>query len=181
MTMSMPLCELLTMLQWVTAVRCNWLVSTADTDKSATRVTDISKNQKIRFCYFKWWWYVLQLDGWPVHAVLISCYFSTFPAWWLLLSTRLRMADVWSVLRSVPINEHINLFFSQGRKEMFYLMMHSAHFIYGYMVSNIWWRTMQTGREEIHCHHYIGYTFWLKQGFFYMHHPRQDSTYNSLC
>ena len=27
---------------------------------------------------------------------------------------------------------------SKGRKEMFYLMMHSTHFIYGYMVSDIW-------------------------------------------
>ena len=25
-----------------------------------------------------------------------------------------------------------------GRKEMFYLMMHSTHFIYGYMVSDLW-------------------------------------------
>ena len=27
----------------------------------------------------------------------------------------------------------------QGRKEMFYLTTHSAHFIYGYMVSDIIW------------------------------------------
>ena len=26
----------------------------------------------------------------------------------------------------------------EGRKEMFYLTTHSAHFIYGYMASNIW-------------------------------------------
>ena len=26
----------------------------------------------------------------------------------------------------------------KGRKEMFYLMMHSTHFIYGYMTSDIW-------------------------------------------
>ena len=26
----------------------------------------------------------------------------------------------------------------EGRKEMFYLTMHSTHFIYGYMASNIW-------------------------------------------
>ena len=25
-----------------------------------------------------------------------------------------------------------------GRMEMFYLMMHMTHFIYGYMVSDIW-------------------------------------------
>ena len=26
----------------------------------------------------------------------------------------------------------------EGRKEMFYLTMHSTHFIYGYMASDIW-------------------------------------------
>ena len=26
----------------------------------------------------------------------------------------------------------------EGRKEMFYLMTHSTHFIYGYMASDIW-------------------------------------------
>ena len=26
----------------------------------------------------------------------------------------------------------------EGRKEMFYLTMHSTHFIYGYMTSDIW-------------------------------------------
>ena len=30
---------------------------------------------------------------------------------------------------------NINL---EGWKEMFYLTMHSTHFIYGYMVSDIW-------------------------------------------
>ena len=26
----------------------------------------------------------------------------------------------------------------EGRKEMFYLVMHSTHFIYGYMVLDVW-------------------------------------------
>ena len=26
----------------------------------------------------------------------------------------------------------------EGRKEMFYLTMHSTHFIYGFMVSHMW-------------------------------------------
>ena len=30
------------------------------------------------------------------------------------------------------------LFRKEGRKEMFYLMEHSTHFIYGYMASDIW-------------------------------------------
>ena len=36
----------------------------------------------------------------------------------------------------------------EGRKEMFYLTMHSTHFIYGYMVSDIWLRTIQIAKEE---------------------------------
>ena len=47
-----------------------------------------------------------------------------------------------------------------GRKEMFYLSMHSTHFIYGYMVSDILKRTIQIAREETHCHH-MGYSFRL--------------------
>ena len=33
---------------------------------------------------------------------------------------------------------------------MFYLIMHSTHFIYGYMASDIWYRTTQIAREETH-------------------------------
>ena len=33
---------------------------------------------------------------------------------------------------------HICIANGKGRKEMFYLMMHSTHFIYGYIVSGIW-------------------------------------------
>ena len=54
------------------------------------------------------------------------------------------------------------------RKEMFYLTMHSTHFIYGYMASDIRWRTTQIAREET-CLRHIGYSFRL--GLFYMHHP----------
>ena len=68
---------------------------------------------------------------------------------------------------------------STGRKEMFYLTMHSTHFIYGYMASDIWLRTILIVRKETCCRH-IGYSFRLaarvlttelQQGFFYMHHP----------
>ena len=48
----------------------------------------------------------------------------------------------------------------QGRKEMFYLTTHSTHFIYGYMASNIWLRTILTVRKETRCRH-IGYSFRL--------------------
>ena len=47
-------------------------------------------------------------------------------------------------------------------------MMHSTHFIYSHMASDIWYRTTQIVRVEFLCHHYMGYSFRL--GFFYMHH-----------
>ena len=36
----------------------------------------------------------------------------------------------------------------EGRKETFYLTTHSTHFIYGYMVSDIWLRTILIVRKE---------------------------------
>ena len=47
-----------------------------------------------------------------------------------------------------------------GKKEMFYLTMYSTHFIYGFIASDIWWRTAQLTREETRrCH--MGYYFQL--------------------
>ena len=41
---------------------------------------------------------------------------------------------------NVLFNDALNTFFIQlyGRKEMFYLMTHTTHFIYFYMASDIW-------------------------------------------
>ena len=39
---------------------------------------------------------------------------------------------------------------------MFYLTTHSTHFIYAYMASDIWLRTILIVRKETHCRH-IGY------------------------
>ena len=70
---------------------------------------------------------------------------------------------------------------SQGRKEKFYLMTHSTHFIYRYMASDIWLRTILTVRKETRCHH-IGYTFRLTaRVLLYAPSHRQDNTYHSLC
>ena len=44
------------------------------------------------------------------------------------------------------------------RKEMFYLTTHSTHFIYGYVASDIWLRTILIVRKETRCRH-IGYSF----------------------
>ena len=43
---------------------------------------------------------------------------------------------------------------------MFYLTTHSTHFIYGYMASDIWLRTILIVRKEARCRH-IGYSYRL--------------------
>ena len=48
--------------------------------------------------------------------------------------------------------------YMEGGKEMFYLTMHSTHFIYAYMASDIWLRTILIVRKETRCCH-IGYSF----------------------
>ena len=68
-----------------------------------------------------------------------------------------------------------------GRKEMFYLTMHSTHFIYGYMASHIWLRTILIVRKETRFRH-IGYSFRLTaRVLLYAPSHRQDSTYHGLC
>ena len=66
-------------------------------------------------------------------------------------------------------------------REMFYLTTHSTHFIYGYMVSDIWLRTILIVRKETRCHH-IGYSYRLTaRVLLYAPSHRQDNTYHSLC
>ena len=69
---------------------------------------------------------------------------------------------------------------SRGRKEMFYLTMHSTHFIYGYMASDIWLKTILIVRKETRCHH-IGYSYRLTaRVLLYASSHRQDNTYHGL-
>ena len=59
---------------------------------------------------------------------------------------------------------------------MFYLTTHSTHFIYGYMLSDIWLRTILIVRKETR------YSFLLAARFLlYVPSHRQDSTYHGLC
>ena len=70
---------------------------------------------------------------------------------------------------------------TEGRKETFYLTTHSTHFIYGYMASDIWLKTILTVRKETRCCH-IGYSYRLTaRVLLYAPSHRQDSTYHSLC
>ena len=64
---------------------------------------------------------------------------------------------------------------------MFYLTTHSTHFIYGYMASDIWLRTILIVRKETRCRH-IGYSYRLAaRVLLYAPSHRQDNTYHSLC
>ena len=64
---------------------------------------------------------------------------------------------------------------------MFYLTTHSTHFIYGYMASDIWLRTILIVRKETRCCH-IGYSYRLTaRVLIYAPSHRQDSTYHGLC
>ena len=68
----------------------------------------------------------------------------------------------------------------EGRKEMFYLTTHSTHFIYGYMASDIWLRTILIVRKETRCRH-IGYSYRLTaRVLLYAPSHRQDNTYHGL-
>ena len=81
--------------------------------------------------------------------------------------------DVWTVI--VPVDA------VTGTKEMFYLTTHSTHFIYGYMASDIWLRTILIVRKETRYRH-IGYSYRLTaRVLLYAPSHRQDSTYHGLC
>ena len=69
----------------------------------------------------------------------------------------------------------------EKEKEMFYLTTHSTHFIYGYMASDIWLRTILIARKETRCR-YIGYSYRLTARFLlYAPSHRQDNAYHGLC
>ena len=69
----------------------------------------------------------------------------------------------------------------EREREMFYLTTHSTHFIYGYMASDIWLRTIVKVRKETHCRH-IGFSYRLtKRVLLYAPSHRQDNTYHGLC
>ena len=69
----------------------------------------------------------------------------------------------------------------EREREMFYLTTHSTHFIYGYIASDIWLRTIMIVRKETRCRH-IGYSYRLTaRVLLYAPSHRQDNTYHGLC
>ena len=70
---------------------------------------------------------------------------------------------------------------SDMREKCFYLTTHSTHFIYGYMASDIWLRTILIVRNKTRCHH-IGFSYQLTaRVLLYAPSHRQDNTYHGLC
>ena len=87
--------------------------------------------------------------------------------------------------RNVLFNDALNTFYlrlyGEREREMFYLTTHSTHFIYGYMGSDIWLRTILIVRKETRCRQ-IGYSYRLTASvFLYAPSHRQDNTYHSFC
>ena len=71
--------------------------------------------------------------------------------------------------------------YREREREIFYLTTHSTHFIYGYMASDIWLRTILIARKETRCHH-IGHSYRLTaRVLLYAPSHRQDNTYHGLC
>ena len=69
----------------------------------------------------------------------------------------------------------------EREREMFYLTTHSTHFIYGYMASDIWLKTILIVRNETSCRH-IGYSYRLTaRVLLYAPSHRQGNTYHVLC
>ena len=69
----------------------------------------------------------------------------------------------------------------EREREMFYLTTHSTHFIYGYMASDIWLRTILIVRKETRCRH-IGYSYRsTARVLLYAPSHRQENTYHGLC
>ena len=68
---------------------------------------------------------------------------------------------------------------TERKKEMFYLTTHSTHFIYGYMASDIWLRTILIVRKETRCRH-IGYSYRLTaRVLLYASSPKRQSAAKS--
>ena len=69
----------------------------------------------------------------------------------------------------------------EREREMFYITTHSTHFIYGFMASDIWLRTILIVRKETRCRH-IGYSYRLTaRVLLYAPSHKQDNTYHGLC
>ena len=85
------------------------------------------------------------------------------------------------LIYNITIDKGIQTTPMEERKEIIYLTTHSTHFIYGYMASGIWLRTILIVRKETRSRH-IGYSLRLTaRVLLYAPSHRQDNTYHGLC
>ena len=79
------------------------------------------------------------------------------------------------------LNKYSSILLGFWRERNVLFNMHSTHFIYGYMASDIWLRTILIVKKEIRCRH-IGYSYRLTaRVLLYAPSHRQDNTYHGLC
>ena len=91
----------------------------------------------------------------------------------------LSLSELSFTICPTPYNRKIKCV--EREREMFYLTTHSTHFIYDYMASDIWLRTILIVRKETRCCH-IGYSCRLAaRVLLYAPSHRQDNTYHGRC
>ena len=97
-------------------------------------------------------------------------------------SVSLQSNNIWIlILTNTECTTYISCRWREREREMFYLTTLSTHFIYGYMASDIWLRTILIVRKETRCRH-IGYSYRLTaRVLLYAPSHRQDNTYHGLC
>ena len=82
---------------------------------------------------------------------------------------------VWIIVPRLQLGGNVRIVFN------YYLTTYSTHFIYGYMASDIWLRTILIVKKETRCRH-IGYSYRLTaRVLLYAPSHRQDNTYRGLC
>ena len=101
---------------------------------------------------------------------------------WDLNWIKVQINVFWKCRTTIKNRSHrIASYVFKREREMFYLTMHSTHFIYGYMASDIWLRTILIVRKETRCHH-IGYFYRLTaRVLLYAPSNREDNTYHGIC
>ena len=97
-----------------------------------------------------------------------------------VLGSCVTIGAAWLIFRSPAVIGCFLTCQKERKKEMFYLTMHSTHFIYSYLASDIWLRTILIVRKETRCRH-IGYSYRLAaRVLLYAPSHRQDNTYYGL-
>ena len=141
--------------------------------RPAVTVLVTSASPAVAGCYFLWTFTPFVLVG----CVRYDLKKGNFPHYDVTIS----VVDTFCILGNRFFITVTDAMWREREREMFYLTTHSTHFIYGYMASDIWLRTILIVRVQTRCRH-IGYSFRLAaRVLLYAPSHRQDSTYHDLC